>query len=198
MMLATVTVPPADRFVYALRESLRARVPRRTEIPEFRPAAVLVPVVVHGGVPRLVFTLRSEAMPTHSGQVSFPGGKVDAGDADRAATALREAEEEVGLARARVEVIGALDEVATPSRFVITPVVGLVAEGPPIRVTSGEVAETFEVSLEALRAPGVFRDHGQVEREGRTYHLVAYQVDGRNIWGATARMVLQLLSLTGG
>jgi len=196
MMVAIVTRAPADAFVRSLRERLRGREPRRAEIPEFRPAAVLVPIVIEQGLPHLLFTLRSEAVPTHGGQVSFPGGKVDAGDSDRVATALREAEEEVGLDPTSIEVVGALDEVATPSRFVITPIVGLVAAGSPIRVASGEVAETFDVAVHALRAPGVFRDHGQVERDGRAYHLVAYQIDGRNIWGATARMVLQLLSLT--
>lgn len=195
-MGGVVSVRPVDRVVELLREGLRGRAPLRQDIPDFRPAAILVPLVDRGGEPHLVFTLRSAELSTHSGQVSFPGGKVDAEDADHVAAALREAEEEVGLSPALVEVIGLLDEVVTPSGFVITPVVGFVAEGAVLRPSSPEVAETFEVSLDALRAPGVYEDMGDVERAGRTYRLVAYNVAGRNIWGATARVVHQLLALS--
>lgn len=166
-------------------------------MPGFRPAAVLVPLVPRAGATHLVFTLRSDDLPTHSGQVSFPGGKVDEGDADHVAAALREAEEEVGLTPEHVEVLGFLDDVVTPSGFVIRPVVGLVAEAGVLRAASGEVAETFELPLAALAAPGVFRDLGDVERAGRTYRLVAFDLAGRNIWGATARVVAQLLELVG-
>lgn len=145
----------------------------------------------------LAFTLRSPDLPTHSGQVSFPGGKVEASDASHVAAALREAEEEVGLAPSQVEVIGRLDDELTPSGFVICPVVGVVAPGALLRAASREVVEAFDVSLGALAAPGVFRDMGDVERVGRTFRLVAYEVDGRNIWGATARMVSRLLELAG-
>lgn len=189
---------PVDRFISSLRDALALRPPHRADIPGFSPAAVLVPIVPKQGVPHLLFTVRSEDMRTHSGQVSFPGGKADPSDPDLVATALREAEEEVGLAPARVQVIGTLDDVATPSRFVITPVVGVVEEGFAVQMRSLEVAEAFDVPLEALRAPDVFADHGQVERDGRLYHLVAYQIGGHNIWGATARVVLQLLSMTAG
>jgi 8-oxo-dGTP pyrophosphatase MutT (NUDIX family) len=181
--------------VTVLRARLRDRSPRREDVAGFRPAAVLVPLVPRGGAAHLVFTLRSADLSTHSGQVSFPGGKVDEGDADHVAAALREAEEEVGLAREHVEVIGFLDDVVTPTGFVIRPVVGLVAETGVVHPASGEVAETFDLSLAALAAPGVFRDMGDVERAGRTYRLVAFEIAGRNIWGATARVVAQLLEM---
>lgn len=182
--------------VELLRTTLRSHEPRREDIPGFRPAAVLVPLVARAGAPHLVFTVRSADLPTHSGQISFPGGKVDEADADHVAAALREAEEEVGLGREHVEVLGFLDDVVTPSGFVIRPVLAHVAESAVFH-PSPEVAETFDLSLDALAAPGVFRDMGDVVRDGRTYRLVAYELGGRNIWGATARVVAQLLRLVG-
>lgn len=196
MMTRAVSLESVDPFLSSLRGALAGRPPQPAGISEFTPAAVLVPIVLRDRRPHLLFTVRSEDLRTHSGQVSFPGGKVDPGDPDRVATALREAEEEVGLAPSQVEVVGALDEVATPSQFVITPVVGLLAESFAVQVRSLEVAEAFEVPLAALREPGVFTDHGLVERDGRQYHLVAYRIAGHVIWGATARVVLQLLSIT--
>lgn len=183
-----------ERVLDALRESLRGRVPQRQEVPGFREAAVLVPLVVRAGVPHLVFTLRSPELSTHSGQVSFPGGKLDPGESHVAA-ALREAEEEVGLERGHVEVLGLLDDVVTPTGFIITPVLGVVAERARLLPSSAEVAETFELTLDALRTPGSYEDMGDVERAGRVYRLVAYRCGTRNIWGATARVVSQLISL---
>lgn len=191
--LAPRSLENVDR---ALREALAGREPRREDVPGFRSAAVLVPVVPRRGEPHLLFTLRSADLPTHSGQVSFPGGKVEESDADHVAAALREAEEEVGLAPAHVEVLGFLDDVVTPTGFVIRPVVGLVAESA-VFGPSAEVAEAFEISFAALAEPGVYKDMGDVERAGRIYRFVAFEVDGRNIWGATARVVHQLLLMVG-
>lgn len=191
-----MSVSEGEGVIERLRARLAARAPARIELDGFRPAAVLVPLVGRGAAPeelRLIFTLRHHDLRSHSGQISFPGGKVDAGDADRAATALREADEELGIPPRAVRVLGELDDVPTPTGFVITPVVGWIAEAPPLRPNPVEVAEAFEVPLARLRAPGVFEAQGEVERWGRTYQLVAYKVDGRNIWGATARMLWMLL-----
>ena len=187
------------RLVDTLRSRLASRSRAALELPTFRPAAVLVPLVERQGAPHLLFTLRSAELAVHSGQISFPGGKADEGDADRIATALREADEELGIAPDKVEILGLLDDVPTPSQFVITPVVGLVrAEPGHYRPHLSEVAEVFEIPLEELTRPSAFEDLGEVDREGRSYRLCAFRVGDRNIWGATARMVLQLLELRAG
>lgn len=180
----------------ALRGALRDR-PRATlELATHRRAAVLVPIVQRVDDLGLVFTLRTADLRSHSGQISFPGGKRDPGDADDVATALREAEEELGIPRAAVDVLGTLDDVATPSGYVIAPVVGLL-EPPPAayRPNPVEVAEAFEVPLRRLADPAVFEAQGAIAHGGVSYELYVYRPDGRNIWGATARMVRQLLRL---
>jgi 8-oxo-dGTP pyrophosphatase MutT (NUDIX family) len=165
------------------------------DLGELRPAAVLVPIVHRDGEARLVFTLRSQAL-RHGGQISFPGGGMDKTDADLIATAIREADEEIGVEPACVQFLGYLDDVPTPTGFIITPIVAeLVPPPAEYRRNQAEVDEIFEVSLTALRAPGVFEDKGEVERGGRRFRICAYNTDGRTIWGATARMVWMLLKL---
>jgi 8-oxo-dGTP pyrophosphatase MutT (NUDIX family) len=176
-----------------LGENLRAHQRRilRThpELAEFRGAAVLVPVLGD----ELVFTQRTANLSQHSGQISFPGGRIDADDADARAAALREADEEIGLPPASVEVLGELDDIPTPTGYVITPVVGAIAAAPAWRPNPHEVAEIFTVPLARLRA--VEEISGQIERWGVVWPMVVYPVDGRRIWGATARMIQLLLAL---
>lgn len=176
-----------------LRARLAARPPERLSIPGFGEAAVLVPIVRRGLLTVLVFTARPSGMPTHGGQISMPGGRRAAGDPDLCATALREAAEELGIPPSSVEVLGRLDDVATPSGFVITPVVGWLEDPAPFRPDPREVDEVFELDLASL--PAVHRDIGEREVGGRTYRLHEYRAGGRVIWGATARVVYQLLDL---
>ena len=154
------------------------------------PAAVLVPVVDRP-VPTVILTLRPETMRKHPGQVSFPGGRIDPGDADAVAAALREAEEEIGLARAAVQVIGVADRYRTVTGFEVTPVVGIVPPGLDLKPHPGEVAAMFEAPLHYLLDPA----HQQVrtaEWRGRTRSYYEIEWQGRRIWGATAAMIVNL------
>jgi 8-oxo-dGTP pyrophosphatase MutT (NUDIX family) len=164
----------------------------------FRESAVLVPIVVEPGAPdRLLFTVRQADLSSHAGQISFPGGKRDPEDVDAAATAIREAAEELGIAPAAVEVLGYLDDVPTPSRFVITPVVARVQGPLVLRPNVGEVAAVFACELDELAQPHRYNDGGERSFLGVSYAMHEYHWEEHRIWGATARIVHQLLGLLG-
>jgi 8-oxo-dGTP pyrophosphatase MutT (NUDIX family) len=167
---------------------------RTLHIDGFRHAAVLVPFIQRGENVSLLFTVRSHKLPLHAGQISFPGGQPERGEQCARETALRESQEELGIDPATVVVLGHLDDVATPSGFLITPVVGWLHEPARFRPDAREVDELFEVALTELRDPAHFRDAGVAEHDGRSYDLPEYHVAGRVVWGATARMVQILLS----
>lgn len=154
-------------------------------------ASVLVPVVLREQ-PTVLLTQRTSHLAHHSGQIAFPGGKVDETDADAIATALREAEEEVGLAADFVQVLGTLPIYTTGSAFIITPVIALVRPGFLLRPNEGEVADVFEVPLAFLMNPANHRRHTLVS-EGlqRDWFSMPYQDEDteRFIWGATAGML---------
>ena len=160
-------------------------------------AAVLVPVVNQSGGPTLLFTQRTSHLHDHAGQISFPGGRVDDGDADRVATALREAEEETGIDRSRVQVIGRLPDFDIQTGFRVTPVVGWVE--PPFELSPDpfEVAEIFEVPLEFFLDPENHRRHRD-ELNGRIRHYYSMPYGERNIWGATAGMLHSLYRILTG
>ncbi|MCQ9374494.1 CoA pyrophosphatase [Methyloversatilis sp. XJ19-13] len=156
----------------------------------FTPAAVLVPVVIGGAEPTLLLTRRSAHLYDHPGQIAFPGGRVDPGDVSPEATALREAQEEIGLAAGQVELIGRLpDYFITASGFRVTPVVGLLHAPLVLRLDPFEVAEAFETPLSFLIDPSN-RTRGRIEHEGvmREYWAMPWQ--GYDIWGATAGMIV--------
>ena len=154
------------------------------------PAAVLVPVILRNE-PTLLFTRRSPHLSRHPGQISFPGGMAEPGDASLTATALRETAEETGITPDYVSVAGFLAAAATGTGYAILPVVGLVREGFSLKPEAEEVAEIFELPLAFFLDP---RNQSSVEREwqGQTRRFPAYCWQGREIWGATAGIIADL------
>lgn len=158
-------------------------------------AAVLVPLVERQSGLTVLLTQRTAHLNSHSGQIAFPGGKVDPHDRDAAHTALREAQEEVGLDPVHAEVLGTLPEYATGSGFIVTPVLALVSPQAALEPNPHEVADVFEVPLAFLMNPAHHRHH-EVEWAGQKRHWMSmpYVQDDseRFIWGATAAMLRNL------
>jgi 8-oxo-dGTP pyrophosphatase MutT (NUDIX family) len=154
-------------------------------------AAVLIPVVTHAAGLTVLFTQRTTHLKSHAGQVSFPGGRAEPGDASAEYTALREATEEIGLAADRVEVLARLPDYRTRTGFRVTPVVGLVA--PPLELAPDprEVAEVFEVPLAFLLDPANQQRRTR-EFQGMTVGYYVFEFEQRVIWGATAGMLVNL------
>ena len=161
------------------------------------PAAVLVPLVMRAEGLTVLLTQRTQHLAAHAGQISFPGGKQEPSDADAVDAALRETEEEVGLPRDHVEVIGRLDTYVTSTGFEVTPVVGLVRAPYPSHPDPVEVAEIFEVPLSFIIDPANLQRHSR-EYGGRqrSFYVLPYQQ--RYIWGATAGMLVNLAQLLAG
>ncbi len=159
--------------------------------PPLRPAAVLAPIVQRPEGWTLLFTQRTNETPAHPGQISFPGGRVQPEDADALATALRETEEEIGLARAFITPIGAIERYETGAGYSITPVVGLIQPGFSLTLCAREVADVFEVPLAFLMNPAN-HERRQTEWRGRLRAYWAMPHEGRLIWGVTAGMIRAL------
>jgi len=155
------------------------------------PAAVLFPIVRHPARATVLLTQRTAHLRDHAGQISFPGGRVEAGDASPVHTALRETEEEIGLAREHVQILGFLPEYRTGTGFRVTPVVALVEPPFELRPDPFEVAEVFEVPLDFLLDPGNHQQHEMHYRGSlRRYYAMPY--GDYFIWGATAGMIRSL------
>ncbi len=156
------------------------------------PAAVLVPLVVRAHGLHVLFTQRTAHLHDHAGQICFPGGRVDPGDHTRVDTALRETEEEIGISRTYVEVLGTLPDYVTASGYQVTPVIGLTLPGFQIQHDPFEVAEVFEVPLEFLMDPKNHRLHTAALRDGVVRRYYSMPFGDRFIWGATAGMLRNL------
>jgi 8-oxo-dGTP pyrophosphatase MutT (NUDIX family) len=160
---------------------------------ELKPAAVLLPIVARGSLDAaqltMLFTRRAAHLKDHSGQVSFPGGRVALHDSSPEATALREAREEIGLDPGRVELLGRMPEYHTRTGFRITPVVGIVTPPFELQADAGEVEEIFEVPLAFLLDPA---NHQRQSREwqGELRWFFAMPYEQHYIWGATAGMLV--------
>jgi 8-oxo-dGTP pyrophosphatase MutT (NUDIX family) len=163
------------------------------EAESLRSAAVLVPVVSHRGDLTVLFTRRTDHLHDHAGQISFPGGRAEPHEESAAETALRETEEEIGLAADRVEILGSLSEYVTVTGYRVTPVVGLVRPPLELKPDEFEVAEIFEVPLGFLLDPANHQRNSVVHL-GRQRHYYALPYGQYYIWGATAGMLMNFYS----
>ncbi|MGR3837708.1 MAG: CoA pyrophosphatase [Cognatishimia sp.] len=155
---------------------------------KLRPAGVLVPVEIIAGAPHILLTKRASHLKHHPGQIAFPGGKQDEGDADVEATALREAREEIGLPEGHVRILGRLPSHETVTNFTVTPVVGVIERDFEIRPEPGEVEEVFRVPLAHVTDPARFAIEGRRWR-GQRRHYYTVPFGPYYIWGATARIL---------
>jgi 8-oxo-dGTP pyrophosphatase MutT (NUDIX family) len=162
-----------------------------------RPAAVLVPLIDRAEGMSVLLTQRTPHLSAHGGQIAFPGGSIEEGDTDATEAALRETEEEIGLARDHVTVIGRLDTYVTGTGFEITPVVGIIKVPFTLTIQESEVSEVFEVPLSFVVDPG---NHRRMTRdfEQRTRVFFVLPFENRNIWGATAGMLVNLAEVLAG
>ena len=178
-----------------IKEALRDRHPRVIENQHslFRHAAVLIPLLDNGNDWSVLLTQRTQKVEAHKGQISFPGGRIDESDRSLLETALREAREEVGLHERDVAVLGRVDDMRTvASNYIVHPFVGVIPSPYPFTVNKDEVARLITVPFR------VFLDGGSVmpvRYEGGVYESLAYTYDGEVIWGATARIMDNLVSI---
>lgn len=179
-------------FKEALRGALEAAPGRYASVEDARDAAVLIPIV-GGDEPSAIFTVRTDTLPSHKGQISFPGGSIEPDDGSPTAAALREAREEIGLDPETVEVLGSLDTFNTfVSGYMITPVVGWIEEQPQLRLNEAEVARILQIPLREL-AEDIRAEPG-FEHGGRTFPTEAWVWNNEVIWGVTARIVRAFLT----
>lgn len=178
-------------MIHTLRQRLRHYQPRELplDLPE---AAVLMPVT-DSSTPELILTVRSAAMPTHAGEVAFPGGKHDPDDPDLLATALRESHEEVGLQAQEVDVLRQLSPLASRYGVKVTPFLGVVPHQVPLVPEPNEIRDIFRVPLD------FFLEHEPelsepVAFQGRQMCIPSYFYDDKRIWGLTAFMILDLIN----
>lgn len=194
----SIAIEVVRRAVRPLRDPPRAPGWNHVELHDvldgvaLRPAAVLVPIIERAGGLAVLFTQRTEHLTQHAGQISFPGGGVEAGDAGIIATALRETQEEIGVAPALVQPFGYLDCFETISSYCVTPVVGTLDATYTATLDSREVAEVFEVPLDFFLEPANLHRR-RIEWRGRPRDIFEFPYNGRNIWGATAAMLLNLV-----
>ena len=176
----------SEKWPAGMREQLNATL---------KPAGVLIPLIDHGGTDiGVLLTQRSADLKTHAGQISFPGGRVEPGDSDITATALRETEEEVGIVQGGISVIGYLQPMPTITGYAVTPVVGLIDTGYELSVDTSEVEFAFEVPLDFLLDPSS-RKPVRRDLHGSRVVMAEYHFEGKRIWGATAFILERFIKI---
>lgn len=180
----------------AFREVLTTRAPKLLDNPQARSAAVLMPLWEDQGQAQVVFTKRTESLPTHAGQISFPGGATDPDDPDLAFTALRETCEEIGVCLDAAQVVVQLDQMVTVTNFLVTPFVGVLEPGVEFQPNPDEVERLVVVPLAKVLDRKAYQPT-QVTWQGMEFYHEALNHNGDVIWGATARILLSLLDRLG-
>ena len=172
---------------------LNSRTPEIIAGNGHKPAAVLIPIQERQDDDYLVLTRRGDHLPTHKGQIAFPGGRVDVGDKDIFHTALRESEEEVGINPAQVKILGRLDEFTAGYGLVVTPVVGVIPAHYEFHMDPRETTAVASVPIGSLMERGNFILDDRLSPGGHpSYH---FYVNGWDVWGVTARILVQFLQL---
>jgi 8-oxo-dGTP pyrophosphatase MutT (NUDIX family) len=180
-----------------IADALRSRVPRRADRPDFRQAAVLLPLYQSEAGPHLILTKRTEEVPTHKGQIAFPGGGFEEEDADLLTTAIRETREEIGLDPGDVEILGSLDDTVTvTSRHVVRPFVGFVPHPYTYHLDPFEIERLIHLPILPLFAGAPFREETW-ERDGQPVIVYFYEYEGDTVWGLTARILKQFVEAVG-
>lgn len=181
-----------------IKAALSRRTPKLLEDKDglYRHGAVLIPLFRGDGECKVLFTKRTDTVESHRGQISFPGGRIEEEDRSLLDTALRETEEEIGLSRQTVGVLGRIDDVRTlSSNYIVHPFVGLIPYPYPFRLNGGEVKRLVEIPFTLfLHTEEII----PVEYDGRIYQNLAYRYDGEVVWGATARIMRNLVEILRG
>lgn len=186
--------PDPTKVKQSIQVALANRIRETVREPSLTCAAVLIPLLFRDGEWWVLVTLRTQHVEHHKGQISFPGGACDPGDAGRKATALREAHEEIGIPPEAVEIVGVLDDLPTVTGFVVTPFVGVIPHSFAYQLSPSEVAAVVEVPISFLRDPDNLRVE-QREYKGKLHDVLSWEYESHVIWGATARMLKNLLDL---
>jgi 8-oxo-dGTP pyrophosphatase MutT (NUDIX family) len=181
-------------FINQIQTALSSRQRKVIEHPSFARAAVLVPLFEKEKECHILFTKRTDQVKYHKGEISFPGGVFDEGDLGLERTALREADEEIGLKENDVHLMGVLDDIVTVTEFIVTPFVGHIPYPYPFITSPIEIAEMIEVPLSSLLKKDCFSER-EILRMGRKEMVYAFQYQDHVIWGATARILKQFLDL---
>ncbi len=176
-----------------IRQRLSSHRLRALPQDDLHPSAVLLPLYMHEGNERILFTRRTDHLSHHSGEISFPGGRWQESDRDLLETALRETEEEMGIAPGDVEVLGRLDDCISVHGYHVTPFVGVIPHPYPLQVNRDEIAEVIDVSAARLLDPSIFRVEDW-QHKGRVHPVCFYTVGAHEIWGLTAGILRQFLN----
>jgi 8-oxo-dGTP pyrophosphatase MutT (NUDIX family) len=193
-------LPDQINLSQIIKETLTSRSPQRirSEQPKYKRAAVLIPFFEEAGDYKILFTKRTNRVEHHKGQISFPGGSVDEEDDTVVETVLREAQEEIGLERDDVEILGRIDDALTiVTDFVIHPFVGMIKYPYDFTLNEAEVKRLIRVPLSVFHPEISQKKAYTVESRGVTFETLAYEYKGDFIWGATARIMDNLMDIIG-